>query len=100
MQGTCSEQPVMVLIDGGSTHNFIKSTIANKLSLLIVCISAFQVFVGNGASIECTAKCVGLPIVIQGHVFTMDLYVLDLKGADIVLGVQWMMGLGTIRTNY
>ena len=32
MQGTCNEQPVMVLIDGGSTHNFIKATVANKLS--------------------------------------------------------------------
>ena len=55
---------------------------------------------GNGASIECIAKCVGLPITIQGHEFIVDFYVLDLKGADVVLGVQWMMGLGTIRTNY
>ena len=66
----------------------------------IIRVSTFQVFVANGASIECTAKCVGLPITIQGHEFTVDFYVLDLKGADIVLGVQWMMGLGIIRTNY
>lgn len=29
-----------------------------------------------------------------------DLYVLDVKGSDIVLGVQWLVDLGTIMTNY
>ena len=100
MQGTCKEHPIMVLIDRRSTYNFIKSTIVSKLSLPIMHVSAFQVSVGNGALIECMTKCVRLPLVIQGHVFTVNSYVRDLNGADIVFGVQWMMGLAIIRTNY
>lgn len=77
----------MILIDGGSTHNFIKALIANKLSLPVVHIPTFDVYVGSGDSIECNAKFVGLPLHIQGHQFTVDTYVLNLRGVDIVLGV-------------
>ena len=90
----------MVLINGGSTHNFIKATVASKLALPLMFVPSFQVMVGSGDSIECMEKCKNLPIIIQSHLFTMDTYVLDLKGADIALGVQWMMRLGEIRTNY
>ena len=100
MQGTCQGHQLMVLIDGGSTHNFIKTTVASKLALNLISIPSFQVMVGSGDSIECMGKCKNLPIMIQGHLFTVEAYVLDLKGADIVLGVQWMMKLGEIRTNY
>ena len=90
----------MILIDGGSTHNFIKASVAKQLSLPMIQIPTFGVVVGSGDSIECNAKCVGLCLQIQCHEFKVDTYVLDLRGADVVLGVQWMMGLGEIRTNY
>ena len=83
----------MVLIDGGSTHNFIKSAVAQKLSLPIAHVPNFKVFVGSGDSITCEAKCEKMPLHMQGHDFQVDTFVLDLKGADVVLGVQWMMGL-------
>ena len=63
-------------------------------------VPSLQVFAGNADSTECKAKCVGLPLVIQGHSFTVDTYVLNPKGVDIVLGLHWMIGLGEIRTNY
>ena len=70
------------------------------LLLPVTHVPNFRVFVGSGDSIECEAKCEKLPIHMQGHDFAVDTFVLDLKGADVVLGVQWMMGLGTIKTNY
>lgn len=100
MQGTCQDQHLMILIDGGSTHKFIKASTTSKLSLPLVHILTFDVYVGSGDSIECNAKCVGLPLQIQDHQFKVDTYVFNLRGADIMLGVQWIMGLGTIRTNY
>ena len=100
MQGTCKDQNLVILIDGGSTHNFIKRLVADRLSLLVEHVPSLKVFAGNAESTECTAKCVGLPLVIQGHSFTVDTYVLNPKGVDIVLGLHWMIGLGEIRTNY
>ena len=100
MQGSCQGHQLMVLIDRGSTHNFIKAIVASKLALPLISVPTFQVVVGSGDSIEFMGKCKDLPIMIQGHQFTVDTYVLVLKGADIVLGVQSMMRLGEIRTNY
>lgn len=45
-------------------------------------------------------KCDGVTLKIQGHVFVTDLFVLEVKGSDIVLVVQWLIELGTIMTNY
>ena len=41
-----------------------------------------------------------VPISIQGHSFTIDLYALPISGADIVLGVHWLRQLGPITTDY
>ncbi|KAL1345712.1 hypothetical protein AAHE18_08G137600 [Arachis hypogaea] len=97
VRGTHSNRQLMILIDGGSTHNFLKGSVAKKLNLSLSPTHALQVMVGNGDSIHCGAMCKNLALTVQGYNFAINTYVLDLKGADIVL---WMMLLGTIRINY
>ncbi|XP_020992164.1 uncharacterized protein LOC110278251 [Arachis duranensis] len=46
-----------------------------------------RVMVKNGETVDCSAKCKDLPLHVQGYDFAVDTFVLDLKGADIVLGV-------------
>ncbi|XP_072066694.1 uncharacterized protein [Arachis hypogaea] len=77
VKGTHANKQLLILIDGGSTHNFIKRSIAKKLNLSLTPTPA-----------------------LKRYRFSTDMYVLDLKGADVVLGVHWMMRLGTIRINY
>ncbi|KAF7828429.1 Ty3/gypsy retrotransposon protein [Senna tora] len=98
--GTHNDSVVKVLIDNGSTHNFIKTGVAAKLKLPVQAIKPFKVQTGNGAFLECTHKCVDFKLLIQDHVFLVDLCVLDIKGADIVLGVQWLAEFGDITTNH
>ncbi|XP_061357767.1 uncharacterized protein LOC133302059 [Gastrolobium bilobum] len=100
LQGTIYGQPVQLLIDGGSTHNFITSRMASHFHLTLHVISPFKVRVGNGDALLCSASCNSIPVNIQSHVFTIDVYVIDLKGADIVMGVQWLSTLGPIVTDY
>ncbi|KAG6400800.1 hypothetical protein SASPL_137643 [Salvia splendens] len=90
---------VSILIDGGSTYNFIQPAIAEKLSLHVNAISPFRVFVGDGASLKCAFACLNTPINLQGHQFEIDLFVLQVKGPDIILGVQWLQDLGDITNN-
>ena len=87
MQEMCHGHQLMVLIDRGSIHNFVKAIVASKLALPLISVPTFQVMVSSGDSIECIGKCMNLSIMIQGHLFIVDTYVLDLKGVDIVLGV-------------
>jgi len=40
--------PIQVLVDGGSSDNFLQPQIANFLKLPIELVSSFKVMVGNG----------------------------------------------------
>ncbi|KAG6400710.1 hypothetical protein SASPL_137552 [Salvia splendens] len=91
---------VSILIDGGSTHNFIQPTVAEKLSLPVNAISPFRVFAGDGASLKCAFTCLNTPVTLQGHQFEIDLFILQVKDPDIILGVQWQHDLDDITKNY
>ncbi|VFQ97252.1 unnamed protein product [Cuscuta campestris] len=52
LQGKIQDHPVQILIDGGSTHNFIRPAIVEKLRLSMRSTPPFQVYVGNGASLH------------------------------------------------
>ncbi|KAF7813177.1 retrotransposon-related protein [Senna tora] len=91
---------VHILIDSGSTHNFVKSGVATRLNLATTTIKPFKVQTGSGVYLRCEKRCEWVSLDIQNQVFVVDLFVLDLKGADIVLGVQWLATLGDIVTNH
>ncbi|XP_061336994.1 uncharacterized protein LOC133284057 [Gastrolobium bilobum] len=100
LQGSIQGKGVQVLVDGGSTHNFITARMASFIGLTLQQISSFQVQVGNGEALPCTAACHGVHLLLQSHVFAVDLFVLDLKRAGVVIGIQWMATLGPIITDY
>lgn len=37
---------------------------------------------------------------MQGHSFDIDLFLLQVEGPNIVLGVQWFQDLGDVTKNY
>ncbi|MCH90112.1 hypothetical protein A2U01_0011019, partial [Trifolium medium] len=100
LTGRISTHQVAILIDGGSTHNFIQERLVKSLGLKAQSTQALRVMVGNGNVIECHQLCVQIPVHVQNQVFTVDLHVLPLSGADVVFGVQWMKSLGPILTDY
>lgn len=91
---------VVILVDGDSTHNFIQSGVAKFLTLPSAPTTALRVMVGNGYTLDCDTLSLQVLVSIQGHSFTLDLFLLPICGADIELGVQWLKLLGPIATNY
>jgi hypothetical protein len=98
--GYIGSHPVRVLVDGGSTHNFIQDSIAEVLGLAHDSIKPFKVLVGSGQELLCSQICPAVSIMLQQHTFTTDLYRLGLRGADIILGAQWLKQIGPILMNY
>lgn len=98
--GSVNGHKITVLIDGGSTHNFIQDTVARFLNLKVQPTLPLQVMVGNGSQINCCQFCEGVAVIMQGHKFIVDLYVMPLAGADLVFGVQWLKQLGPVVTDY
>lgn len=58
------------------------------------------VTVVNGERVKSEGKCKDVSIKLQCNEFTMEAYVLVLRGCDVVLGVQWLSTLGTISWNF
>lgn len=98
--GSINHHRVMILVDGGSTHNFVQSCVAKFLNLPTSSTPSLQVMLGNRSIMDCDTICPQIPISIQGHRFTIDLFSLPLSGTDIVLWVQWLKQLGRVTTYY
>ncbi|VFQ92985.1 unnamed protein product [Cuscuta campestris] len=100
LQGRVGKHEVQVLIDGGSTHNFVHPDLVSKAQLPVSAMPPFRVYVGNDDYLLCNKQCVGIDLELQGTVFTVDLFVLFVHGHDLVLGVQWLQQLGRVTHDY
>lgn len=91
---------VMVLIDCGSTHNFIDQTIVFKFGLPVIGDKKFQVMVANREKIDCIGQCQALTLTVQGHSVAADYYVLPVAACQLVFKVQWLETLSPIKIDY
>ncbi|XP_061341120.1 uncharacterized protein LOC133287507 [Gastrolobium bilobum] len=98
--GFIGKSEIVLLVDGGSTHNFVQPRVVSDLQLPILNDKQFDVMVGNGQILKCEGFCSAVPVQVQQHVFLVDCYVLSIQGADLVLGVQWLQLLGPIVLDY
>ena len=88
VSGKLKNKEVIVLIDGGRTHNFIDQSIVSKFGLPVVRDKKLQVMVANREKIECIGQCQALTLIIQELPVTTDFYILPVTACQMVLGVQ------------
>nr|GMD19110.1 dof zinc finger protein DOF4.5-like [Ipomoea batatas] len=98
--GEVNGQKLQILIDSGSTHNFVQPKIAEQLQLHALKVTPFRVYVGNGDSLACSHSCKQVPLTLHGTEFLIDFFVLPIRGPDMVLGIQWLRGLGKVEHDY
>ena len=95
-----NHQGLVILIDMGSTHNFLDTSIWMLLKLPIFVEEIFEVKIAKGALVQTKGACHVVQLKIQGQTFLMDLNVLPLGGCDVVLGTQWLYTLGLIQWDF
>jgi hypothetical protein len=100
VSGMYGEQCFQILIDSGSTHNFINPVLVEKLGLSLTPCTRFRVATGCGSSLICQYCCLAVPLVVQGITFSVDLHMLAIKGPDVVLGFPWLELLGKVTHDY
>jgi hypothetical protein len=57
IEGYIKKKKVIVLIDSGSTHNFIHYKLAKVLNFFVYLVPKFQVMITDGETINCLGKC-------------------------------------------
>ena len=94
--GLIKERRLHILIDSGSTHNFVGRKFAKRMECCKAPAAAFQVMVANGERLQCEEVYQAVPVEIQGFQFRTNMYPLDLQGSDLLLRMQWLQGLGKV----
>ena len=88
IQGTLQGNKVLILIDSGSTHNFISEQVVQKAGLPIQIIPSFSVQIGNKDAIHCNQICHDVEVQLLSLNITQDYYPFSIGGADLVLGIN------------
>ena len=91
---------VVILVDTGSTHNFMDPSVIQRAHLPSNPTEGLSVKVANGQAVRSEGSCAAVPLHMQGNLYTIDFYILTLGGCDIVLGVQWLQTLGPILWDF
>ncbi|XP_035548740.1 uncharacterized protein LOC118349222 [Juglans regia] len=100
VMGRVNGQGIVILIDSGSTHNFLDSGVARRVKLPICADKKVKVRVANGDQVVSEGLGKNVKVLVQGNAFTIDLFVMELVGCHMVLGIQWLQSLGTITWNF
>ena len=94
--GSIKGKSVVILIDSGSTHNFINAKTAQRVNLNPIANSTLKVIVASGEQLVSSGKCTQINFKLQRIPFTIDFFILPMEGYDMVLGTQWLRTLGLI----
>ncbi|XP_042950056.1 uncharacterized protein LOC122282167 [Carya illinoinensis] len=100
VKGKVGSQWAAILIDTGSTHNFLDSAVVTKGQLPINQERRVRVRVASGEQLLSEGESVQTRFNIQGISFVDNMHVLVLAGCNMVLGIQWLRGLGSILWNF
>ncbi|XP_039827557.1 uncharacterized protein LOC120689329 [Panicum virgatum] len=86
----------IVLLDSGSSHNFINVDMARRAGVPLQPCPHLAVTVTNGDRVASPVKALAQHIGISGEAFDIDFYALPLGDYDMVLGIQWLGTLGPV----
>jgi hypothetical protein len=91
---------VIILVDSGSTHNFIYHRIAQETNCYIRAANNFQIMIVNGGSMKCGGCCENVCLQIANYHLKSHMFDIDMGSCDIVLGVEWLRTLGPILMDF
>jgi hypothetical protein len=94
--GVLRYHQVVILIDSGSTHNFVDTKMAASLGIQPQPQDGIRVQIANGQEVANPGHSRAVEVKLQGVVFRTDLFILPLAGCDVVLRIQWLRTLGPI----
>nr|XP_009593959.1 uncharacterized protein LOC104090542 [Nicotiana tomentosiformis] len=92
--------PLNILIDTGSTHNYIDKDLVTKMGRKVDSCELLDANLADGNTVPISRVCKGIEWLLQGSVFRADFLLLPLGTCDVVLGVQWLSDLGDILFNF
>ncbi|MCY6488462.1 retropepsin-like aspartic protease, partial [Actinobacillus pleuropneumoniae] len=100
IRGFLKHRRVVVLIDSGSTHNFIHQKVAEAVHCFVRAVSNFQVQIADGGTMKCEGHCENVKLQMGDYQLKTHMFAIHMGGCDIVLGDEWLHTLGPITMDF
>ena len=97
VRGKINGSGLVLLVDIGSTHNFVDALVVSSLQVKVDVSRILEVKVANSTMVRTQGFCSSIPVCVHGVEFCVQFHVLALGGCDAVLGTQWLSTLGVIH---
>lgn len=98
--GSIQGEHIRLLIDSGSSHTFISSELASKLSGVSSIPFPLKVQVANGHTLLCNSCIFQAIWTISAYEFCSDLKVLDLSSFDTIVGMDWLTQFSPMNVHW
>jgi hypothetical protein len=85
-----SSHPATILFNSGASHSFISSSFVAKHSMPVATMTHTMLVSSPGGEMRTKHICPTVSISIRGVDFPSNLILLDSKGIDIILGMDWL----------
>jgi hypothetical protein len=85
-----SDTFAVVLFDSGASHSFISATYVGKHNLPLALLKCQMIVSSLGGDMPVRQLCPKVNLEIRGVDFIANLIVLESKGIDIILGMDWL----------
>ncbi|KAH0669423.1 hypothetical protein KY285_025461 [Solanum tuberosum] len=91
--GYCDQGPLKILIDPGSTHNFMEEELIKKWGLGVQTVNPQLINVVDGGIRKTVEACKVFNCLMGGASFEDNFLLIPLGSSDIILGDQWLKPL-------
>jgi hypothetical protein len=98
--GYINKWKVIILVDSGSTHNFIHCLNSQEVNCYIRSVNNFQIMISNGGSMKCGALSENLWLQIDQYHLKSNIFSIDMGGCDIVLSAKFLCTLDPILMDF
>jgi hypothetical protein len=81
---------VVVLFDSGASHSFISAAYVEKHNMSIALLRCQRIVSSLEGDMPARQLCPKVNLKIRGVAFVTNLIVLELKGIDVILSMDWL----------
>lgn len=81
---------VLILLDSGSSHTFLNSSMASQLSGCTPVATNLHVQVANASHLCCSSELVDMVWYLNDYQFQSTVRVLPLSSYDMIVGMDWL----------
>ncbi|KAF2287775.1 hypothetical protein GH714_002668 [Hevea brasiliensis] len=84
LKGNHSRKRLHILIDVGSTHNFLRESLVKQLRCVVTKVFGIWVEIASGNELKCETVCKDFQWTMQNQKFAADVYILPLESYDLI----------------